>query len=283
MSTTVPSYYAAPIRPSHPDLYQNTNPTVNIVGNSATFTTVNVGTGAYISSTGSYFNDVDILTANMQTVTITDMTVDSITVPDLVQQKTMNGLTYNPTSGQVGYFPYNLTPPGVIVPFAGTGAPNGWLLCDGREVSRSVYLDLFNTIGVLYGVGNGVSSFNLPNFKGRIPVGYDATQSYFNTVGKTGGYNTHTLTISEMPAHLHTGTTATGGDHNHSYTASNNSNQNVGYPAGGGSPDVNQGVFGATTSTAGAHVHNFTSTNTGGGLPHNNLQPYVVIQYIIKV
>ena len=274
MSTTVPSYYASPIRPSHPDLLSESNPSININGNSATFNIVNVGTGTFISSTGAVFNEVDVLTANMETVTVTDLTVDSIVVPSLVQQKTYNGLTYNTTSGQVGYFPYNLTPPGVICPFAGTGAPSGWLLCDGREVSRSVYLDLFNTIGTIYGVGNGVSSFNIPNLKGRIPAGFDATQTYYDSFGKTGGYNTHTLTIPEMPTHNH-GITDPG--HSHSYfNQPNTVNPAVSLTTTDVADNVN------VNQTTGVSTTGITINNTGNSQPHNNLQPYLVIQYIIK-
>lgn len=289
----VPSYYSDPIHPTHPSF-----PTqkTNITANWGTFDTVE--TNNLICNTGAVFNDVDIVTAQISSATIDNVVLGTITDPTLIQQNTLHALTYNTGSGQIGFQPWSLIPPGAIMPYAGTGAPAGWLLCDGREVSRSVYLNLFNTIGVIYGVGNGVSSFNLPNLKGRIPAGFDASQSYYNSFGKTGGYNTHTLTIPEMPTHLHTGTTDSSGIHTHSIVDPGHSHSYFNQPNTQGTDNafstesaadnvnVNQttgvSTTGITIVADGAHVHTFTSTTTGGSQPHNNLQPYLVIQYIIK-
>ena len=95
------------------------------------------------------------------------------------------------------------TPAGAIIAYAGATAPNGWMFCDGSAVGRNAFPKLFAATGALYGGGDGTSTFNLPNFKGRIPVGYDANQVEFNGLGKIGGNKTHQLTISEMPAHTH--------------------------------------------------------------------------------
>lgn len=149
----------------------------------------------------------------------------------------------------------NNTPTGVVSIFAGTTAPDGWLICDGSAVSRTTYSNLFDVIGTNYGDGDGSTTFNLPNLKGRIPVGIDANDTSFDTVGETGGEKTHTLTISEMPSHNHTfnfrtsGTQALSGDHG-AY------------------------MLAGTNDTAIA--------NAGGGQAHNNLQPYVVMNYIIS-
>ena len=90
----------------------------------------------------------------------------------------------------------NITPVGSIQMFGGTTAPSGWLICDGSEVSRTTYADLFNVIGTTYGTGDGSNTFNLPNFKGRVPVGLDGNDTDFNTLGKTGG-------SKELQAHKH--------------------------------------------------------------------------------
>lgn len=111
------------------------------------------------------------------------------------------------------------TPAGVIVPFAGSSAPTGYLVCDGAAVSRTTYADLFAAIGTTYGAGDGSTTFALPNLKGRVVVGVDAGQSEFDTLGETGGAKTHTLDSTEIPSHTHsdgTLTTNETGDHSHS-------------------------------------------------------------------
>lgn len=81
--------------------------------------------------------------------------------------------------------------------------PTGWLICDGLAVSRLTYANLFVAIGTLYGVGDGSTTFNLPNLKQRVPAGYDAVTAGYNTVGLTGGAGTATLTDQQI-AHKHT-------------------------------------------------------------------------------
>lgn len=84
-----------------------------------------------------------------------------------------------------------IIPTGLITPFGGASAPDGFLLCDGAAVSRTTYADLFAVVGTNYGVGDGSSTFNLPNLKGRVPVGLDTGQTEFNTLGKSGGNKSH--------------------------------------------------------------------------------------------
>lgn len=97
-----------------------------------------------------------------------------------------SGLTY--FWGKIKSFVNNKTTPvGTISMFGGITAPSGWLLCDGSEISRTDYADLFNVIGTTYGTGDGSTTFNLPDFRDRTPFGYDSTQTPFNTLGKTGG------------------------------------------------------------------------------------------------
>ena len=148
-------------------------------------------------------------------------------------------------------------PAGVIEMFGGSTAPSGYLICDGSAVSRTTYSKLFTAIGTTYGAGDGSTTFNVPNLKGRVAVGYNSAETEFNALGKTGGEKTHTLTIAEMPSH------------SHNYNLPNPSAPN--YMTGGGAYNVRIVDF---TSTA--------TTNTGGGNAHNNLQPYIAINYIIK-
>lgn len=151
------------------------------------------------------------------------------------------------------------SPTGTVTAFAGTTAPNGWLLCQGQAVSRTEYAGLFTVIGTTYGVGDGSTTFNVPNLKGRVAAGFDTSQSDFNALGKTGGAKTHTLTTAEMPEHNHPGT----GGLNFAMLG-----------------DGTQGL--RSTPTVG--ISQGTATGkTGGGGAHNNLQPYISLNYIIKV
>ena len=147
-------------------------------------------------------------------------------------------------------------PVGSIVQYGGTNAPAGWLICDGSTISRTKYVDLFNAISTSYGVGDGSTTFNLPNLKGRVAVGLDTNDEDFNELGKTGGEKKHTLTIDEMPAHNH----VTGGPSGNraNLTGDNWSNQAYDNQA------------------------NIATSTTGGNQSHNILQPYAVINYIIK-
>lgn len=157
----------------------------------------------------------------------------------------------------------NITPTGVVLPFAGSTAPSGWLLCDGSTISRTTYAALFGVIGTTYGSGDGSTTFVVPDLKGRVPAGKEATATRLTTAGSgvdgatlgaTGGAETHTLTTPQMPAHTHnTGTTISG--------------RNT--TSGGGETIV---YAGAT----------YASTSVGGGNAHNNTQPTIVLNYIIK-
>jgi microcystin-dependent protein len=97
----------------------------------------------------------------------------------------------------------DVTPTGGMIAFAGAISPSGWLLCDGSAVSRATYADLFSLIGVTYGIGDGSTTFNLPNMSGNVPVGRDLGDTDFDAVGKTGGSKENTLTLEQMPPHRH--------------------------------------------------------------------------------
>lgn len=187
-------------------------------------------------------------------------------------------------------------PVGTVSQTARATAPTGYLICDGSAISRTTYSDLFTAIGTAYGSGDGSTTFNVPNLKGKVPVGRDSSQTEFDTLGETGGAKTHTLTTDELPAHAHSmahthtfsGTTSTDGYHAHNtwnlYTVA----------AGGGA--VMTGApgdgRGNATDGQGSHSHTYSGTtsassasttgNAGTGAAHNNLQPYVVLNYIIK-
>jgi microcystin-dependent protein len=91
-----------------------------------------------------------------------------------------------------------LQPAGELKWFCGTSSPAGWLPCDGAAVSRTTYARLFATIGILFGAGDGSTTFNVPNLKGKVVVGQDAADPDFDVVGDAGGAKT-----VAMPSHQH--------------------------------------------------------------------------------
>lgn len=144
-------------------------------------------------------------------------------------------------------------------------------MCDGTELLISDYNILYNLIGTTYG-GDGETTFALPNLKGKVIVGYNPDDTDFSTPGITGGEKVHTLTTDEMPSHTHTQA-----QHRHSYTDTSTSTQcSVGYS----STDPKSSN---TTSTKYTSYQTPTINNTGGGGSHNNLQPYTVMTYLIRV
>ena len=148
-------------------------------------------------------------------------------------------------------------PTGVINDYAGVNAPDGWLLCHGQEVSRNTYNNLFNVIGTIYGEGDGSTTFNIPDLRSRVSVGLNEGDTDFNTLGNTLGEKTHKLTVAEMPSHTH---------------AIAMSSDGVGYK-------VERVPFGNTTAwgNSGEPIK-----STGGGQEHNNIQPSIVLNKIIK-
>lgn len=178
---------------------------------------------------------------------------------------------------------------GAVTMFAGAAAPSGWLLCDGTAVSRTTFAALFAAIGTTFGIGDGSTTFNLPNLQGRVPVGLDAGQTEFDVLGETGGEKTHALTLAEMAAHNHsTPTGATTVSHTHTVGYQYQTDAST---AGTGIrvSDINNQTGGtgtsatATTSVPVASTsHTHSIATEGSGTPHNNLQPYIALNYIIK-
>lgn len=250
----------------------------------------------------------------------------------------------------MSYLVNDVFPAGVVLPYAGSTAPTGWLLCDGSAIDRAQYKRLFDTISTTYGTGNGSTTFNLPDLRGRTPAGKDnmggtaanrlSATVTGTTLGATGGMETHQLTTLQLPAHAHgqQGTFSSGlqsSDHSHNFaTGGINANHyhggstdtqgththTINTTADGGfntgrvnEADRTARLTTATTNSAGAHAHNFNTGyvsndhghsgttygmnsshyhdinisgntgNTGSGESHNNTQPTIILNYIIKL
>jgi microcystin-dependent protein len=164
-----------------------------------------------------------------------------------------------------------VVPVGSFVAFGGVGAstPTGWLRCFGQEVSRTTFADLFLVIGTTFGIGDGSTTFNIPDLRGRLVLGLDnmggvsagrITIEDADTIGSAFGAEAVTLTSDQMP------------EHNHSYQDSY-----VGLSSGGAAfgPDSNNTNGQLQTRAA-------TTASTGGGTAHTNLQPSMALNWLIK-
>jgi microcystin-dependent protein len=208
-------------------------------------------------------------------------------------------------SSGIGALIYGV-PTGTILDFAGTEAPDGFLICSGQAVFRTTYVELFKVIGITFGPGDGYTTFNLPDTPGRTIVG--AGQGSGLTQRNTGdkpGAESHTLKINEVPSHAHSGGTGwQSADHCHGGTTGTDYPDHYHSFVGAFSDygpyiDLDKepsGSNGRSFSTGGAsarHQHSFQSggvsanhyhgiTAEGGGQAHNNMQPSLVMNKIIK-
>jgi len=160
-----------------------------------------------------------------------------------------------------------LMPAGAITQYGGAAAPTGWLLCDGTEYPEASYAALFTAIGSTYNTGGETTDyFRVPDFKGRVAAGVDSSAGRItsdNTIGASSGEEDHTLTEAQLAAHTHTIKT---------YTKDNDSVGVAGYAPSG----TNQ------SSPTGSEYSGDSVQSTGSGTAFNILQPYLVVQYIIK-
>ena len=170
----------------------------------------------------------------------------------------------------------NSVPVGTIIAYAGSILPTGFLWCDGTSYTRASAEALYAAIGAKYG-GTGTTYFNVPNIKSRTIVGVDISKPL--QLSLTGGNENTTLTIANMPSHSHTGTTSTTGEHTHDidlYYGTGGSQEYVSYSG-------NSAMYKKyKIPSSGAHTHTITTSDAGSGQSFSNMQPYIVLNYIIK-
>ena len=182
----------------------------------------------------------------------------------------------------------SIVPTGVVVPYAGSTAPSNWLMCFGQTVSRTAFATLFAALGTVYGAGDGSTTFNLPDLRGRVVAGEDdmggtsanrlTNQSGGldgDALGATGGAETHTLTEAQLAAHDH-------------FAFSNTVSTNA------TAAEVSSTTYGTRSIDDGTSSSNYRikatatvasvglTSNSGGGGAHNNVQPTIILNYIIK-
>ena len=197
------------------------------------------------------------------------------------------------------------TPIGIVSQYIGATAPAGYLICDGSSISRTTYSALWDvlrngTSSSPYGDGDGTSTFNLPNLKGKVPVGVDTTQTEFDARGETGGSKISTAPHDHSVTHDHAAFDATSGgvsaNHSHGFdlnivhsdgTPVTAEILNVGIYYGGGVSRYQDGTAAQSadhghTTTINVPSNTVTSGASSASAVSGNLQPYITVNYIIK-
>jgi microcystin-dependent protein len=259
----------------------------------------------------------DMIAQDLNGTTVTfNMTLMQLVMDVMTLQSTVVSL-----QSQIDALNVNASaiPPGTITPFGGTVIPTGYLLCDGSQYLATAYPDLFVVIGTMYCPGPCVNpmSFAVPDLRGKVPAGQGGT-ALSGTIGSSVGAETHTLSTVEMPLHTHTGSTGLeSNDHVHSGTTGLQSNNHYhSIPLGNqDSSNFGTGTYSTVNANAGSfpppvynrnvltdfhppsqdHTHGFTTGGrnsghthaltinaAGSSQPHNNIQPSLIVKYIIK-
>ena len=199
----------------------------------------------------------------------------------------------------------NPTPVGAVWDFAGTSAPTGWVFCYGQALSRATYATLFAAIGTAYGAGDGSTTFNVPDCRGRVVAGKDdmggssANRLTAQTggvngdaLGATGGAETHALLIAQITAHTHGAGSFAAANHGHPLRTSLLEDTNA--DATGGvmlnltAAETKAAYTGTASDVAGRQIGGSgalnvsgTSGSAGSSSAHNNVQPTIILNKII--
>jgi microcystin-dependent protein len=208
--------------------------------------------------------------------------------PSIATSQLTGTLNYNQLSADVTT---TLAPTGVVHMWPNNTAPTGYLLCNGQAVSRTTFNALYVLIGTTFGLGDGSTTFNLPNFLNRFPMGAGTGGTY--AIGATGG-SADAIVVSHT--HTFSGTTAEGGAHTHTITDPGHSHtyfrpvqSNAANPPGSSGSQASSTTTSAaftniTINATGTHTHTYSGTTTSAGSSgtNANLPPYLGINFIIK-
>lgn len=173
---------------------------------------------------------------------------------------------------------FDFVPIGGLVMWGGAAAPTSWLICDGSQISRTTYQALFNAIGTTYGVGDGTTTFNIPDLRQRFPLGKSAAGTGA-TLGATGGTIDHNHTVGGITGSTASGVTSStntsgqSNDHTHNYSVTS------GVPSAQFPANVVQGWTGggsANPPTA-SHTHDSAGTTAGVNSDHTHVVPALTI------
>jgi microcystin-dependent protein len=244
-------------------LNHNYNQPLNVIGFTSKYANVN-----NLLVQAATLASASVSALNASTFTATSADIGNVSNREL---QFLDGATSNIQTQLNALSGVGGVPAGSLTMYAGATAPSGWLLCNGASVSRATYSTLFGIVGSTYGGGDGSSTFNLPDFRGRAPIGAGTgagsstgafttgaptgTALDARTLGTWGGAQTHVLTIAQLASHSHPGQIVFGSG------------------GGGSSAVVPSGNNPQAQPTTGS---------TGSNEAHNNMQPSLVVNFIIK-
>jgi len=214
---------------------------------------------------------------NIQTAIATKADLASPTFTGTPIVPTATAGTNNTQIANTAFVQVNGTPTGSLMMWATSSAPTNWLLCNGTAISRTTYATLFAIIGTTFGSGDGSTTFNVPDYRDRMPIGAGSTYS----PNSNGGSASTTLSTVNLPSHTHaftTGAMSANSTHSHTYdkvTSFNNA-------ATGATPFLYATSSQATSTVDLSHTHSGTTDATGSATAFTNLPPYIGIYFIIK-
>lgn len=208
-------------------------------------------------------------TTNWRLVNKSDATLPTASASTLGGVKVGDGLAVD-SGGTMSTAGPTLVPIGTILDFAGATAPTGYLVCDGSAVSRTDYAALFEVIGTTWGGGDGSTTFNVPDLRGRAAIGAGtgtATDATAHALGSKGGTETHKLTAAQsgVPAHAHP-----------------LANSSIVYNANATGRMATSGSGTKISTNTNVDLNTYNNTAANASSEHPNMQPYATVTKIIR-